>query len=339
MRVGFNPNKNKQLESNDFYHQVIIPVYIPNQEGYFKDSFTILQLCLESLFKTVHDKTFITIVNNGSCFEVSNYLGELYQSRKIQELINTKNIGRINAILKAVAGHNFTVVTASDADVLFLEKWQEAAYEVFKHFPKTGAVCTTPSSKSYKTYTANIFFDCFFFKRLRFTAVQNSTALRAFAHSIENPLFYNEVHLANYLTISSNDFKAVVGAGHFVITYKASLFYSLPEKSTEYVLGGNSNYLLDTMVIKKGFWRLSTADNYTYHMGNVAEAWMFEEVTKLKQAVKTIDFQLKERPSETKWGYYIKSKIFGKFILNKKIMKCFLRWKGLSKREAEKYLT
>ena len=42
MRIGFNPNKDKPKSTSHYFHQVIIPVYIPNQEGCFKDSFAIL---------------------------------------------------------------------------------------------------------------------------------------------------------------------------------------------------------------------------------------------------------------------------------------------------------
>ena len=41
MRVGFNPNKNKKIDESDFYHQVIIPVHIPNFEGYFNNIYYI----------------------------------------------------------------------------------------------------------------------------------------------------------------------------------------------------------------------------------------------------------------------------------------------------------
>ena len=61
MRLGFNPHKDKIQEVSDYGHQVVIPVYIPNQEGYFKDSFTILKLCLNSLFKTSHIQTYFTV--------------------------------------------------------------------------------------------------------------------------------------------------------------------------------------------------------------------------------------------------------------------------------------
>jgi hypothetical protein len=39
MRIEFNPHKNELHEQSVYIHQVIIPVYIPSHDGYFKDSF------------------------------------------------------------------------------------------------------------------------------------------------------------------------------------------------------------------------------------------------------------------------------------------------------------
>ena len=46
MRIGFNPNSNKIININEASHRVIIPIYIPNNEGYFKDSFNVFKLRL-----------------------------------------------------------------------------------------------------------------------------------------------------------------------------------------------------------------------------------------------------------------------------------------------------
>jgi len=338
VRLGFNPNKDKGVLKSDYFHQVIIPVYIPNQEGYFKESFEILKLNLASLWKTVHDKTYITIVNNGSCELIVYYLNSLKKENKIHELVHVTNVGKINAMLKGVVGHNFDLITTSDADVLFLNGWQQATYKVFQNFSKCGAVCTTPSSRSLRTFTSNLYWDFLFSKKMKFKEVLNKEALKKFGVSVGNENFYNEAHLRKYLTISNNNESAVVGAGHFVITYRASIFNSLEKRFTDFVLGGKSNDLFDIAVVKKGFWRLSTLDNYTYHMGNVAEQWMYDEVSKLESDNTEIDFKLKSIESSSKWLYIIKSKIFGKFILNKKLMRYFLRWKGLSKEEASNYL-
>jgi len=339
MRVGFNPHKDKVQEVSDYFHQIIVPVYIPNQEGYFKDSFEILKLCLNSLFATSHNKTFITIVNNGSCQLIVNYLNDLFEQNKIQEVIHTTNIGKLNAISKGISGNKFSLITISDSDVLFLTNWQKATYEVFEVFPKAGAVCPTPSSRSLRTYTANVYWDLFFSKKVKFTDVENPDALSKFAHSVGNVNFYNSIQLKKYLTITNKDKKAVVGAGHFVTTYRASIFDDLQSRYTNYKLGGDSELkFLDIPVVKKGFWRLSTSNNYAYHMGNVIEEWMFPEVDQLRKDDNEKTFLISKTKSGSYFAFFIKSKLFGKFILNKKLMKYFLIWKGLSKEEATNYL-
>lgn len=339
MRVGFNPHKDQPQQESDYFHQVVIPVYIPNEEGYFKDSFEIFKLCLDSLFKTIHKKTYITIVNNGSCDVVIAYINKLFLDGEIQEIINTSNIGKSNAIVKGIVGCDFSLITVTDADVLFLKYWQRETYTVFEAFPRTGVVCPTPSSRSLRTYTANIYWDLFFSKRLHFSKVENRDALKMFADSVGNAAFYNEIQLQKYLTVSHNQTKAVVGAGHFIATYRGEVFNNLESRFSKYKLGGDSEgKFLDLPVVKKGFWRLSTVDNYTYHMGNSIEDWMYDEVSKLEKQEHILDFKLVPYYPNAKWLYYLKTKLFGKFILNKKMMSYFLIWKGLSKEESKNYL-
>lgn len=339
MRIGFNPNKDKPQEPNDFFHQVIIPVYIPNQEGYFKDSFKILKHCLESLFKTIHQKTFISIINNGSADYVKDYLNELFKEKKIHELIHTKNIGKLNAVLKGISGHDFKFVTVSDCDVLFLKNWQKESYAVFQKFSKTGAVCPTPSSKSLKSNSFNIWFDLLFSKSLRFTKVKNPQALKAFAASVGNPDMYNNLHLEKYLTVANGDFKAVVGAGHFITTYRKEVFEKSDIKYSNFMLGGDSeDKLLDLPVIKNGMWRLSTEDNFAYHLGNVEEQWMRETLEKIKPNDFFPELQINLPDVKfSKAEFIVKSILFKKIITRKKIWNYCLEIKGLSKEEVRKY--
>ncbi|PKH67681.1 glycosyltransferase family 2 protein [Flavobacterium sp. ALD4] len=338
MRVGFNPNKDKIQEPNEFFHQVIVPVYIPNQEEYFKDSFIILQYCLNSLFKTSHTKTYFTIVNNGSCDKVVGYLNQLYEENKIDELIHTTNIGKLNAILKGVTGQHFPLITISDADVLFLNDWQKATYEVFEAFPKTGVVSTTPSSRVLKQDTANVLVAQLFSSKLGFTNVLHPNAMALFAKSIGNIKFYNATHLKKYLTISNGTTKAVIGAGHFVATYRGTVFDLLENKYSSFALGGSSESLfLDQPVNDLGYWRLSTQGNYTCHMGNVLEPWMESMLKNNKDS--RIPFGEPTFLSNTKASVYFvdwKKNIF-KLLTYKPIWKLFLQYKGLTKEEAQDY--
>ena len=104
-------------------------------------------------------------------------------------------------------------------------------------------------------------------------------------------------------------------------------------------MGGNSEGYLDTVPLEKDYWRVTTQDNYAYHMGNCIEDWMIEEVSKLEKPDQILDFKLETTQCNAKWLYFFKTKLFGKFILNKKIMTFFLIWKGLRKEDAKNYLT
>ena len=338
MRIGFNPNKDKKIEDSKYFHQVIVPVYIPNEEGYFKASFPILKYCLESLFKTSHSKTYFTVVNNGSCKEVVTYLNELFDKNFIHELIHATNIGKLNAILKGLGGNKFDLVTITDADVLFLNGWQKATYEVYKTFPKVGVVSTTPNSKLLRYLTSNVIFENVFSKKLKFTKVLNPEAMTSFAGSIENPNLFNTSHLEKYLTISKQNVKAVVGAGHFVATYRNDIFNNLKKTETKYSLGGDSEALiLDKPVIDNGYWRLSTENNYTYHMGNTLEDWMLEMLEdQVQEELDIIQPKLLNKKS-LRFVNYFKNSIFAKIIYKRFLWNLFLQFKGLSKEESKKF--
>lgn len=336
MRKGFNPNKDKKTTKLEYYHQVIIPVYIPNDSGYFKDSFKILKLTIDSLLKTSHKQTFITIVNNGSNEKVSKYFENLYNAHKIHELIQTVNIGKLNAILKGLSGNNFPLITISDADVMFLNDWQKETYNIFETFPRAGFVSPCPSSKSLKRYTYNILIEKLFSNKLKFTKVKNPKALERFAHSIGNTKFYNQYHLDQYLTITKNDNIAVIGGGHFVGTYRGEIFKNLPQKFSEFSLGGTSeNDILDAPVVDKGFWRLSTTDNYVYHLGNTFENWMSE--ISFKDHDNDIKMPFLEKKNMSKTLNNLKKIFFSLFLSRSGVWSKFLAYKGLNKKAINDY--
>lgn len=337
MRVGFNPNKDKILSKSDFTHQVIVPVYIPHQNDYFKDCFQILRYCLESLITTSHAKTYITVVNNGSCDEVIVYLNQLQQEGKIQEVIHTTTIGKLNAILKGLTGHQFPLITITDADVMFLNNWQKATYEVFEAFPKTGVVSTTPSSKVLKQFTSSVLIANFFSDKLKFTEVASPEAMQMFAESIGNKNFYKSIHLKKYLTITSKNVSAVIGASHFVATYRGHVFDKLTNRYTSLALGGASETMfLDKPVNDLGCWRLSTKENYTYHLGNTKENWMDSVFENIVKADGIENFKLKDNVTSSKIKVFSYN-IFYKLLSIKIIWRLFLQFKGLSATESKLY--
>jgi hypothetical protein len=87
-----------QPESN---HRFIVPLYIPNEEGYYKDAFQFFTYCLFSANKTSISQLKVSVISNGSCDTINTKLLQLQQEGQIDELIIEKDlIGKINSILK-----------------------------------------------------------------------------------------------------------------------------------------------------------------------------------------------------------------------------------------------
>lgn len=335
MRRGKNPVKNNNTIITRYTHQVVIPVYIPDLSGYYQDSLEILKISLTSLFKTTHSKTFITIANNGSCEAVSKYLNDLYEAKKIQELIHTSNIGKANSILKAVRGHDFKLVTITDADVLFLNNWQSEAYKIFNHFPKAGVVGIVPQLKMFNNLSYNVMYDNFWNKKMAFQEVKNPEAIKLFYQSIGWNENYNKAYLKYHLCVKNKEnFSAVVGSGHFVATYSKYALSKLPSISATKKMGFAIRDFIDIPVLKTNLWRLTTVQNYAYHLGNTIEPWMKTSINDIvNETEELVNLKLEEQKiSKSTLEYQLKNKLFKKFIDLPLVRKWFYRYHRLPKK-------
>lgn len=339
MRIGLNPNKDQPLSKAEFWHQIIVPVYIPNQEGYFKDSLAILENCLSSVHKTTHSSTFISVINNGSCKEVTSFLEDLRNKNKIHELISTSNIGKLNAIYKGLVGHDFPFITIADADTLFLTRWQQETMSVFKNYPKAGTVGIVPQFNMFSNYCTNVIFDNFFNPKMKFYKVGQPEEMRKFYQSLGWKMKSDHYYLNSILGLEKNGIKACVGSGHFVATYRKEVFTEI-KKYIPSKMGNNSEKLLDRAPMKAGLWKLTTFNNYAYHMGNVFEPWMLKN--KLYECdnynLELNDNFFNKKSLETaSFNKFMKNKLFKKLLRISVLNRWFLAYKGLKKDALKQY--
>jgi hypothetical protein len=289
MRIGINPEKENKNLIIENYHRIIIPVYIPHFEGYFEESFEIFKLCLQSLLKTVHTRTRITIYNNNCHQAVKDFIDtEFERSIYIDQVFHSKeNLGKINAILAASKGNLEPLITITDADVLFEQGWQAAVEDVFVHFPEAGMVGPVPSSKALTNYTSSTWFYGIFKGKLRFQKVLDPEAMHKFDVSLGNKeLIYKPIHLEKYLVLNNKkkSGEAVVGCGHFVATMKRDVFdKGTSEPAFIKIVGGVEAKFIDAPNDNLGYLRLATTKNYAFHMGNKKEQWMSDTFSNLTQ--------------------------------------------------------
>lgn len=340
MRKGSNPEKLDNFLDCYAYHRVVVPVYIPNFEGYFKDSFEIFKLNIESLLATIHDKTRITIYNNNCISEVKSYIDELYNNHfQIDQVFHSKeNLGKINAILASVKGNLEPLITITDSDVLFKHDWQKEVEQVFINFPNAGMVSPVPSSKALKNYTANNWYLGVLGNiSLRFETVQDPIAMKKFDNSLGNDFpLYLPVHLDKYLVLNRKGKKAVMGCGHFVATLRRDVF-DKGSNSPAFIkiVGGVEGKFIDSPNEGLGFLRLATLGNYAFHLGNVKEDWMFEEYNLLNKRPPNSfisDKKLFNVQSLFKWQIVL-GKLTKKVLLNSLIRKKYFKIIGMSRTE------
>lgn len=326
MRIGDNPQRDKKVDLGNYFHQVIVPVYIPNVEGYYKSSFEVFKLSILSIIKTSHAKTYISIISNGSCKEVTDYIADLFKANKIHDFVVAGPIGKVNAILKGLAGSNFSMVTITDGDVLFLNDWQKATYAVYEHFPKAGVVGIVPNPSLGYYKTANIFRDNLFSKKIKSSKIKNVNGVLKFAESVGQLDYFKSKYADTYLTVSNKNFKAVLGCGHFVATYRSEIFDLNFIRKTEYVLGGDSEEcLLDDKALQSNLWRLATEDNYAYHLGNAADDWAFEQFKNLTDEDRNFNEHIYKHKIKIPFFVHVytsfANKIFGSYKFQKLVLR------------------
>ena len=341
MRAGVNPTKGGKLIEKEFCsHRVIIPLHIPNEMEYYKEAFPIFLMCLESVSKTSATQLKISVISNKCCAKVNQRLLDLYKEKKINELIiEEEGIGKINSVLKALRTTEERLVTITDADVLFTNGWENAVVEVFENFPKAGAVCPTPVFRKQMALTTNIWFDYFFSNKLKFLPVKNPIAMEKFAKSIGWTSL--EARFKDVIAVieSKNGTKAVLGCSHFVATYKTEIFQTIPKKNSIYKIEGDSEFLYtDLPVLKMDGYRLSTYDNFTYHLGNRLELWMYDDFKKIIYQEKSVrDYQSIKKLKKNKFRYFLTEKITKKIFVKKKVQEFLMLRKGLTKEKLKTF--
>jgi hypothetical protein len=278
------------------------------------------------LLGTCHEKTYITVVNNGSHPDVRHYLDGLLSAEKIHEVIHTENIGKINAVIKGIAGHDIELVTIADADVMFLSGWQFATQSVFRAFPKAGVVGLVPQYKTFAVHCDNLIFDRFFSKSLRFVPVKDQAGQFRFYKSLgwkaPHPL-----HSRLALAIGSGEEEAFVGSGHFVATYKRDIF-DRTALYFDFLLGGTTESHIDALCLLKDYWRLTTIGNFAYHLGNIHEDWM-DEVVFEKDRASRFAGGFPASPRIGRFTYFMKNRVFRKIFRYKRVKRIFYRLKNM----------
>ncbi|PPK95104.1 hypothetical protein LY01_01857 [Nonlabens xylanidelens] len=319
MRIGRSEEHDKKYQGSKALNRVIIPLYIPHENDYYKDSFKIFKSCVTSLRLTSDNITPISVIANGCSKEIHSKLLDLQNDGLIDELLlETEQLGKVNSLRRVIGASEEPYLTITDGDVMFLKGWDAQVSQVFQNFPRATVVSPVPNFKTFNQFTSNIWLEHLWSGKVVFENSADPEGLEKFAKSIGWP-YLNDNQKDVILTITIKDFKATVGCGHFCATYKRDALLFAPNESSEFVLSGNSEEVyLDIPTVRNDGYRLSTHKNHAYHLGNTWESWMDQELSNLNNLdTEKIYWPSYSKIKEKPLRYWIKF-IFFKNLLSKK---------------------
>jgi hypothetical protein len=318
MRIGGNPQKDESFINLETNHRIIVVTFVPELVGYYQDMFEVIKVSINSLIKTIPSSSAITIVDNGSCPCVANYLINLFNGGLIDSLVLLKkNIGKIDALMAGARGSREPIITLTDCDILFKTNWVQETIKVFNSFKNVGSVSPIPTrtAVTYSTFSAQ---QAVLLNKLNLkfeSIIENFEDYNVFLESINWEKEQDKTK--PWPVIKKNNIKAILGSDHQVLTLRRDiLFNTVPSKPSFTKVGKNSEFkYVDLAIDLSRGLRLPTYHFYAFHIGNKLEDWMCKEYDSLMKSSESIELKLspklKYKEINTYW-YRFKKKVLKK---------------------------
>jgi hypothetical protein len=282
MRVGANPAKTDPSVVRPYgKHRVIIPVYIPHQDGYFQRALEVVRLSLESLHLSGSGMA-VSVVSNGCDAAVVRELTRLREIGWIEQLVLERhNRGKINALLSVARGAHEPFLTLADADILYFRGWQESVAGLFRAFPECGIISPLAIPKPNCRHASAAFTGAWLRRELRFESAMTLEHLQRHAQTMGKEFVY-ELNRQGQFVVRRGDALAVVGAPHMILTLRREVVETFPAAPVMKFDKAEEN-TIDTPPDMAGYWRLSLPGAKAAHMGNVPDEWIYEKMEELRR--------------------------------------------------------
>lgn len=290
MRSGQNPSKSGVPAYTPQRLGVALLVYIPFNEGYFKNSLDILRFQIESLYKNTGSQFDLLVFDNGSCPEVIQALCELRDDGYIEWLVMSKNnLGKVGAWNWIFGSLPNELICYADSDVLFREGWLEDSLAILEAFPNIGMVSAQPTFHDVLdgNGTAHLALkedqNYEYGKYRPDHKVVEEYCLGIGADEELSSRFFN-MDLPYITNLSSND-SAVIGATHMQFIIPRSVARQMVPLPVSKGLHRAETTTLDRKIDELGYLHLSTKNNHVMHMGNVINEKLLSEVNSFNGAI------------------------------------------------------
>jgi glycosyltransferase involved in cell wall biosynthesis len=285
MRQGQNPAKMGLKAYQPKRLGMALLSYIPNQEGFFKNSLEILKYQIASIHSATSDFDLL-VFDNGSCPEVREELLRLYSSDLIHILfLSHFNIGKVGAINWLLSAMPNEWVCYSDGDMFFRPGWFDCSVDIFEAFPSAGLVFAQPTLFDTLRGTGHAYH--LLEGDARYTlsqAIVPAKSVREYAlgfgltAEMEKKLLKTPVCLVEE---NASGVRAIVGGGHNQFLVRSKVARQIIPLPTQLALSPIEDSAFNRRVDDLDLLQLSTVEAFTFHVGNRLDDWTRTEIDQL----------------------------------------------------------
>ncbi|MGB8212843.1 MAG: glycosyltransferase family A protein [Anaerolineales bacterium] len=285
MRQGQNPAKMGLKAYQAKQLGVALLSYIPNQEGYFKNSLEILRYQIASLHAATSDFDLL-VFDNGSCPEVREELLRLYTNNLIHILFLSQfNVGKVGAINWLLSAMPNDWICYSDGDMFFRPGWLENSLAIFDAFPSAGLVFAQPTLFDTLRGTGQAQHQLEADARYRLSnVIVPAETVREYTwgfginSELEKELLETTVCVAEE---KSSGIRAVVAGAHNQFLVRREVARRIIPLPAQLALSPIEDSAFNRRVDELGLLQLSTFEPFTFHVGNRLDDWTHREIDRL----------------------------------------------------------
>jgi len=309
MRLGQNPAKMGLKAYQPKRLGMALLSYIPNQEGFFKNSLEVLKYQIASIHAATSDFDLL-VFDNGSCPEVREELHQLQISGLIHLLfISQFNIGKIGAINWILSAMPNDWICYADGDIFFRPGWLEKSLDIFEAFPAAGLVFAQPIFFDSLRGTGQAYHQLEADGRYHFSQViLPAESVREYARGIgvdekqEKKLLETPVWVVEE---KGSGVCAVLGGGHSQFLVQRENARKIVPLPTQYALSPIEDNSLNRRVDDLGFLQLGIVEPFIFHVGNLLDDWTRREIDRLAlkaTLVSSADRRDRSLPASASWS-------------------------------------
>ncbi len=317
MRQGQNPAKMGLKAYQPKQLGIALLSYIPNQEGFFKNSLEVLKYQIASVHAATTDFDLL-VFDNGSCPEVREELRRLQEKGLIGILVLSQfNMGKVGAINWLLAAMPNEWICYSDGDMFFRPGWFESSLAIHKAFPSAGLVFAQPTLFDTLRGTGQAYHQLETDARYQLSRmIIPAETVREYAlgfgvsAEIEKGLLETPVPIAED---KASGVRAVISGAHNQFLVRGEVARRIIPLPAKLALSPIEDSAFNRRVDELGYLQLSTIVPFTFHVGNRLDEWTFGEIERL-----SLDRALEsfgERPGRSLPASFTRSKRAGLSVL------------------------